>query len=156
MYGAKFENVGYIHGGRKHRGKGKNELILGHVPGMEEEQWDKVNLKPIKFRNQYKREIFDAAIETACREASWYDDETAKKCDDIIRKHSDFFDGLYDIEEVFVIGHSLAEVDYPYFEEIAKNCDAKWFIGYHSYDDMVRLVAIVKHLGLKDVTVFRT
>lgn len=156
LYGAKFENICYIHGCRKHRGKGKNELILGHVPGMEEEQWDKVKLKPIKFRNPYKREIFEAAIETACREASWYDDETAKKCDDIIKKHSDFFDGLYDIEEVYVIGHSLSEVDYPYFEEIAKKCSAKWIIGYHSYDDMVRLVEIVKHLGLSDVTVFRT
>lgn len=120
------------------------------------EQWDKVNLKPIKFRNPYKREIFEAAIETACREARRYDDETAKKCDDIIKKHSDFFDGLCDIKEVFVIGHSLAEVDYPYFEEIAKNCDAKWFIGYHSYDDIVRLAAIVEHLGLSDVMVFRT
>ena len=156
LYGAKFENVCYIHGCRKHRGKGKNELILGHVPGMEEEQWDKVKLKPIKFRNPYKREIFEAAIETAIRETGWYDEETTKKCDEIIKKHSDFFDGLYDIEEVFVIGHSLAEVDYHYFEEIAKNCDAKWFIGYHSYDDMVRLVAIVEHLGLSDVTVFRT
>lgn len=156
LYGAKFENICYIHGCRKHRGKGKNELILGHVPGMEEEQWDKVKLKPIKFRNQYKREIFEAAIETACREAGWYDDETTKKCDDIIKRHSDFFNGLSDIEEVFVIGHSLAEVDYPCFEEINRRRSAKWIIGYHSYDDMVRLVDIVKHLGLSDVMVFRT
>lgn len=157
LYGAKHENVCYIHGCRKHYGKGKpDELILGHVPGMEEEQWDKVELKPIKFRNPYKRYIFESAMETAAREASWYDDSTTKKCSDIIKNHQKFFDGLNDVGEIFVIGHSLSEVDYPYFEEICKKCKAKWYIGYHSYDDMKRLVDFVKHLGLKDVTVFRT
>lgn len=156
LYGAKFENICYIHGCRKHRGKGKAALILGHVPGMEEEQWDKVQLKPIKFKNPYKRYIFESAMETAAREAAWYDDETTKKCDEIIKNHKDFFEGLSDIEEVFVMGHSLSEVDYPYFDEVAKKCNAKWFIGYHSYDDVLRLVAIVDRLKLNDITVFRT
>lgn len=157
LYKAKFENICYIHGCRKRRGKGKaDEFILGHVPGMEDEQWDKVELKPIKFKNPYKQNIFDAAMETAAREATWYDDSTTKNCSEIIKNHADFFEGLSEIEEVFVIGHSLSEVDYPYFEEVSKKCNAKWTIGYHSYDDMVRLVEIVEHLGLKDVTVFRT
>lgn len=157
LYGAKYENVCYIHGCRKYRGKGKpDELILGHVPGMEEEQWDKVRLKPIKFKNPYKRYIFEAAMETATREASWYDDSTTKKCGDIIKRHQQFFDGLSDVDEIYVIGHSLSEVDYPYFEEIARKCTAKWFVGYHSLDDMKRLIDLTKYLGLKDVTVFRT
>ena len=66
LYGAK--KVCYIHGCRKNRKKGKpDELILGHVPGLEEEQWDKVELKPIKFKNPYKRYIFESEIETAAR-----------------------------------------------------------------------------------------
>ena len=98
----------------------------------------------------------EAALETAAREAAWYDESTTKKCGDIIKNHKDFFDGLSGIEEVFVIGHSLSEVDYPYFEEVRSRCDAKWHIGYHSLDDMKRLIALVNKLGLKDVTVFRT
>lgn len=31
------------------------------------------------------------------------------------KKHQLFFDGLSSVEEVYVIGHSLSEVDYPYF-----------------------------------------
>lgn len=155
MYGAK--KVCYIHGCRKNRKKGKpDELILGHVPGLEEEQWDKVELKPIKFKNPYKRYIFESAMETAAREAAWYDESTTKKCSEIIKKHSAFFEGLSAIEEVYVIGHSLSEVDYPYFDEVNKYCNAKWSIGYHSYEDMKRLVELVKRLKLKDVTVFRT
>lgn len=155
LYGAK--KVCYIHGCRKNRKKGKpDELILGHVPGLEEEQWDKVELKPIKFKNPYKRYIFESAMETAAREAAWYDESTTKKCSEIIKKHSAFFEGLSAIEEVYVIGHSLSEVDYPYFDEVNKYCNAKWSIGYHSYEDMKRLVELVKRLKLKDVTVFRT
>ena len=157
LYGAKRENVCYIHGCRKtEKGKKPDEIILGHKPGMEEEQWDKVELKPFKFKNPYKRYIMEAAMETAAREAAWYDESTTKKCGDIIKNHKDFFDGLSSIEEVFVIGHSLSEVDYPYFEEVRSRCDAKWHIGYHSLDDMKRLIALVGYLGLKDVTVFRT
>lgn len=157
LYGAKRENVCYIHGCRKtEKGKKPDEIILGHKPGLEEEQWDKVELKPFKFKNPYKRYIMESAMETAAREAAWYDESTTKKCDDIIKKHKEFFDGLSSIEEVFVIGHSLSEVDYPYFEEVRSRCDAKWHIGYHSLDDMKRLIALVNKLGLKDVTVFRT
>lgn len=157
LYGAKRENICYIHGCRiTEKGKRPDEIILGHKPGMEEEQWDKVELKPFKFKNPYKRYIMEAAMETAAREAAWYDESTTKKCEDIIKNHKDFFDGLSSIEEVFVIGHSLSEVDYPYFEEVRSRCDAKWHIGYHSLDDMKRLIALVGYLGLKDVTVFRT
>lgn len=157
LYGAKRENICYIHGCRRtEKGKRPDEIILGHKPGMEEEHWDKVELKPFKFKNPYKRYILESAMEMATREASWYDDSTTKKCDEIIKNHKDFFDGLCGIEEVFVIGHSLSEVDYPYFEEVRRKCDAKWQIGYHSLDDMKRLIALVNKLGLKDVTVFRT
>lgn len=157
LYGAKRENVCYIHGCRKtEKGKKSDEIILGHKPGMEEEQWDKVELKPFKFKNPYKRYIMEAAMETAAREAAWYDESTTKKCGDIIKNHKDFFDGLSSIEEVFVIGHSLSEVDYPYFEKVRSRCDAKWHIGYHSLDDIKRLIAFVEYLGLKGVTVFRT
>ena len=67
-----------------------------------------------------------------------------------------YLKALSDVEEVYVIGHSLSEVDYPYFDEVNKHCNAKWIIGYHSYEDMKRLVELVKRLKLKDVTVFRT
>lgn len=157
LYGAKADNICYIHGCRKNRKNRKpDELILGHRPGMEEEQWDKVKLKPYKFKDWYKRYIMESALETATREAAWYDESTTKKCEDIIKNHEHFFDGLSDIEEVYVIGHSLSEVDYPYFKEICKRSDAKWYIGFHSLDDMKRFLVFVETMGLSKVTVFRT
>lgn len=157
LYGAKVDNICYIHGCRKNRKNRKpDELILGHRPGMEEAQWDKVKLKPYKFKDSYKRYIMESALETATQEAAWYDESTTKKCEDIIKNHEHFFDGLSDIEEVYVIGHSLSEVDYPYFKEICKRSDAKWYIGFHSLDDMKRFLVFEETMGLSKVTVFRT
>ena len=157
LYGAKSNNVCYIHGCRKNRNNGKlSELILGHRPGMEEKQWDKVRLKPFKFKDPYKRYIMESALETAAREAAWYEEETTKKCSDIIKKHLLFFDGLTDIKDIFVIGHSLSEVDYPYFEEICKKTNAKWYIGYHSLDDLKRLRSFSDKMNLREITVFRS
>lgn len=157
LYGAKQDNICYIHGCRKNRKNCKpGELILGHRPGMEDEQWDKVKLKPFKFKDPYKRYIMESALETAAREAAWYEESTTKKCSDIIKNHQQFFDELSGIEEVYVIGHSLSEVDYPYFREVCKKSNAKWCIGYHSLDDMKRLLILVKEMGLRKVTVFRT
>lgn len=157
LYGAKSNNVCYIHGCRKNKNNGKpSELILGHRPGMEEEQWNKVRLKPFKFKNPYKRYIMESALETAAREAAWYEEETTKKCSDIIKKHRPFFDGLANIKDIFVIGHSLSEVDYPYFEEICKKTNAKWYIGYHSLDDLKRLLSFADKMNLSEITVFRS
>lgn len=157
LYGAKEDNICYIHGCRKNRKNHRpGELILGHRPGMEEEQWDKVDLKPFKYKDSYKRYIMESALETAAREAAWYDDSTTKNCVDIIKNHKAFFDGLTGVNEILVIGHSLSKVDYPYFEEVRKTCNANWTIGYHSYDDMKRLMDFVDYIGLKEFTIFRT
>lgn len=157
LYGAKSNNVCYIHGCRKNRNNGKpSELILGHRPGMEDEQWDKVKLKPFKFKDPYKRYIMESALETAAREAAWYEEETTKKCSDIIKKHRSFFEELTTIKYIFVIGHSLSEVDYPYFEEICKKTNAKWYIGYHSLDDLKSLLSFVDKMNLREITVFRS
>ena len=157
LYGAKSNNVCYIHGCRKNRNNCKpSELILGHRPGMEEEQWDKVRLKPFKFKDPYKRYIMESALETAAREAVWYEEETTKKCSDIIKKHRSFFEELTIIKYIFVIGHSLSEVDYPYFEEICKKTNAKWYIGYHSLDDLKRLLSFADKMNLREITIFRS
>ena len=98
----------------------------------------------------------DSAFETAIRETGWYDDATTKNCSDIIKQHACFFDGLTDIEQVFVFGHSLSEIDYSYFKEISRKCNAEWYIGFHSLGDIKRLLSFVDNLELSKVTIFQT
>ena len=96
------------------------------------------------------------ALDTAAEEAAEYDKFTTKNCRDIIKRHQTFFDGLMPIKDIFVIGHSLSEVDYPYFEEICKKTNAKWYIGYHSLEDLKRLLVFVDRMKLRKVSLFRT
>ena len=90
------------------------------------------------YKNKWKAYLLESAMETGIQQ----------------------WDEMRDVAEIVVIGHSLAEVDYPYFEEIAgKNAGkAVWHIGYHNLDDMKRLLTFVRHIGLEDgkVEVFRT
>lgn len=47
----------------------------------------------------------------------------------------------------------MSEVDYPYFEEICKKTNAKWYIGYHSLDDLKRLLSFVDKMNLREIMV---
>ncbi|MFJ1366671.1 bacteriophage abortive infection AbiH family protein [Capnocytophaga canimorsus] len=57
---------------------------------------------------------------------------TRKDVDSYIKKENGFFNSLSDIEEIYVIGHSLNDIDAPYFKEIiSKVPNAKWTVFYY-------------------------
>ena len=62
----------------------------------------------------------------------------------------------YRIVCVDKLTYSLSEVDYPYFEEICKKTNAKWYIGYHSLDDLKRLLSFADKMNLREITIFRS
>ena len=79
---------------------------------------------------------------------------------EIIQENATFFSGTECVTDIFVIGHSLSEVDYPYFTEIVRHNSNKafWHIGYHSLSDFKNLLVFVSKMGIKDncFEVFRT
>lgn len=160
LYDVPNESICYIHGcRRKIKGKPKEKLILGHLPGVENEEWEKVNVEPPRYKDPYKHYIFEAAADTAARNLIWYDEETTKKCSEIIKRHQAFFDELSDIKEVVVIGHSLSRVDWDYFEEIINKSDVqRWFFSCHSLEGLRSIETFIAHFGIakKDITVFKT
>ena len=121
------------------KGQPKEKLILGHVPNVDYLKDYKPTGEMVPhYKNKWKAYLLESSLETGIQQ----------------------WDEMRDVAEIVVIGHSLAEVDYPYFEEIAgKNAGkAVWHIGYHNLDDMKRLLTFVRHIGLEDgkVEVFRT
>lgn len=56
---------------------------------------------------------------------------------EIITKQNDLFTSLKDIDEVHVIGHSLNDIDIPYFTEVIRNANrgTKWFVTYFCKGD---------------------
>lgn len=136
LYGVDKEGVCYIHGcRRKEKYHPKEKLILGHIPGAGDN--DSVgDYRLPRYKSSYKRYMIDAAVETAARNLSWYDDETTKYSKNIIDSHRGFFDKLSNVKQIIVIGHSLSPVDWDYFKQIISvnqdHRDIDWYFSCHS------------------------
>ena len=74
---------------------------------------------------------------------------TFKPTAQIISDNGGFFAGLSRVDSIFVMGHSVSEVDHPYFLEVIRNIDANrvpWKISY--FGDLPGLRGRVEELGI--------
>lgn len=136
-------------------------MILGHIPGASDN--DLVgDFELPKFKSPRKRYMVEAAVDTAARNLSWYDEETTKNCKDIIKSHQEFFDGLSNVSRIIVVGHSLSPVDWDYFKKIIsvnKNRNnIEWFISCHSGRNIESIRIFADAMGIKaeQITLFVT
>lgn len=162
MYNIQAENICYIHGCRKKiKYRPKDDLILGHLPGLSDASYY-VEEKPVWKKNPYNRYLVESAQNNAIDMAVQYDNSFTKKCSEIIGMKAAFFNGLSNIQNVVVIGHSLSQVDWDYFvkiiDSLPKDRGVKWYIGCHSIGDLNNLKKMCE-AGIfeqKAVNVFRT
>ena len=105
--------------------------------------------------------MMEAAVETAARNLSWYD-ETTKYSKDIIKGHQEFFDELSNVSQIIVIGHSLSPVDWDYFKEIIsvnqKKQDVEWYFSCHSPRNIESIKVFSGAMGIEaeQITLFIT
>lgn len=118
-YGIAQNKVTHIHGSRLN----DEEYIIGHNNNRNPSSvWDDDGLT-------FEQQAYENII-------VWMNEFT-KQYNRNIAKHSSFFDSLYDIKQIIVIGHSMSKVDWPYFREIIKNIgkEIPWIVYCHSIDD---------------------
>ena len=162
LYGVDKEKVCYIHGcRRKEKYHPKEKLILGHVPGAGDN--DSVgDYRLPKHKSSHKQYMMDAAVETAARNLSWYDDETTKYSKDIIENHQGFFNKLSNVKQIIVIGHSLSPVDRDYFKKIISvnqdHRNIEWYISCHSPRNIESTKVFSEAMGIEvdQITLFIT
>ena len=158
VYNIDNNNICYIHGCRKN----KDKLILGHQPGASDKQYSYKDHKPLTYRKGKEYETLLAAQEYALRMTANYDDFLTKHCDEIIKEHKAFFEKTKAVDTIIVIGHSLASVDWDYFEEIIslnkKPKSINWYIGCHNVNDFNSIKRFIKRFKIspKRVVIFRT
>jgi hypothetical protein len=75
-----------------------------------------------------------------------------------IAKHHDFFNGLVSISQVITYGHSMAQVDWPYFKEIIEIVGAKipWNISCFSKEDKANVKVFQTKFNLANVKAVKT
>ena len=119
LYGVSEENVCYIHGcRRKTKGASQAKLVLGHLPGASQNFFDYPYKKPRWHKDTKKQGLVAAAQAHVMDLIADCDEELTKHSSEIIARHRAFFDGLSDVRDVVVIGHSLSQVDWEYFEAV--------------------------------------
>jgi|TARA_R100000455_G_C6273429_1_gene131102 hypothetical protein len=102
-----------------------SDIIIGH--GWEREPEESLN-------HHINQEEADTRVIEGNRIVDDYFSQTFKPCEKIIAKNSLFFAGLNTVQEILIMGHSLADVDAPYFQEIINNINhatVKWTVSYH-------------------------
>jgi hypothetical protein len=75
-----------------------------------------------------------------------------KQTDKIINDNKDFFIRLSQIDKVTILGHSMSDVDIPYFKRILQSTNPKntiWQISYFGEPEKIRLQEQFKKLGIK-------
>ncbi len=120
LYEIPQENINYIHGRRYTN----DELIVGH------------NKPCINYKN-ILRESDEFYKEEPYRIMAMFFNNLKKDVDGIIRRNESYWKTLGKIDKVVVYGHSLNEIDRPYFEKIKQSImpNAQWFFGCHNKKD---------------------
>ncbi|EMM9640901.1 MULTISPECIES: bacteriophage abortive infection AbiH family protein [Morganellaceae] len=121
IYAVPDEQIIHIHGNCSY----DDDLILGHSFRVE------------KSLNPYIGPDQDTRIAEAYDSIDEYFGNTFKPSEDIIediiKEKRVFFSSLKNVDEVIVLGHSLAEVDGKYFAEINKSIqeNARWIVALY-------------------------
>jgi uncharacterized protein YcfL len=90
-----------------------------------------------------------------------YYDDSAKKTKDVLDNNKDYFKTLENIKDIVVIGHSLSDVDDPYFRQIINNNKDKskinWYFSWYSTSGLERVIEFASKMNLdyKNISVFK-
>lgn len=143
-YGIHSDRILYIHG----KADNYEELIFGH--GQQTESNPAIE-EPDENGDS------NSTLFTDSENASRYPFYVFKKpTHEILEQHREFFLKLNWIDEIFVLGHSLGEVDRLYFEKISELLpNAEWSVSYHKDEEKVTLLSKAKEILGKDVEMIK-
>lgn len=112
------------------------KLVVGHCASIDEIR------ELFQNDNVFKKEAYD---EIAGLVAGW-----RKDTERIISENENFFNSIHTVNEIYVLGSSMSDVDLPYFNKI-KNVveeNAVWNISVNSDPGREHMINIVHRLGV--------
>lgn len=133
LYGIPQNQILHIHG----QASRNDKLIVGHNrlinPG---DYWD-YNLD-MRENNERMQRLTDM-------------NDLRKPYYEILEHNNLFFMDLNHVRDIHIIGHSCAEVDYPYFQKIKEsvNFGAIWHFTPYSDEDRYRINKLIHKMGIK-------
>lgn len=141
LYSAYQPQVLHIHGSAE---DGEEEIILGHG-------WSATERPKLKESNEF--EDIDTRVMEGYKLIEDYFEDTFKPTNEIIKRNQSFFDGLQDVTDVYVWGHSLSNIDLPYLAEVAhitKVNHPTWHVSHYSSSSIEGNAAAMSTIGIED------
>ena len=148
-YNINRKNILYIHG----KAKEDSKLILGH---HDDSYWTKNIIDISTMTEEEIEEYYEYMQERDFREVEAdniieeYFRITYKDTESIINKQKHFFKKLNKCSKVYILGHSLSDIDFKYFAEIQRrvltNCE--WIISIYSNEDKCRVKNFIQTLRI--------
>lgn len=137
LYGILPHNILHIHG----KAGADEELILGHgltYGDIEKRMGESVDEGDYVLQRAKEAAVFSVASHR-------------KKVEQILEDHNQWFDNLKHITHIRILGHSLGDVDLPYFYKIFESCDRnRIFIEYscRNKKESSRAAAVVQSASI--------
>lgn len=120
------ENVKHIHGSIN-----EGEFIFGHCKTP----------KALDLDLFFPKVFFEAATKV--------EEAFQKPVKQLLSDNKDYFANLSNTSEVTIIGHSISEVDHPYFQRINEVAPtARWRISHYNKDEPDQFEQTLIHLGV--------
>jgi hypothetical protein len=139
LYDVKKSNTLFIHGNAK---KEQSDLILGHA-------WNPDEIKPLSEEEDYER--LDVRVIEGNEIINCYFHKTFKQTSKIIEDNANYFNNLKTVSHIYVLGHSLSDVDIEYFEAIITHTDSNkvnWTVSYYNTEEMKKHQQTMNKLGV--------
>lgn len=114
------------------------DLLFGHNKTMDE-------IPELDENGDSNRTMFTDS--EAAAKAPFY--SFYKPIGEIINSNRDAFDSMKCFEEIYVLGHSLNQIDLPYFQEIhSRSKNAKWNVSFYDDKEKEKHLATLLQIGV--------
>lgn len=161
LYNIDKEKINYIHNSAHY---GSEEIVLGH--GINPENFEETLPEPpddIEFEDLekwYSQNVYwEYSYSTGKETIMKYFFKNYKPTKTIIELNQSFFTDLESINEIYILGHSLSEVDLPYFRKIVESVShsTKWLVSYLYNSEKITPLNTLTNLGIdrNKITLFR-
>lgn len=156
-YGINRQKILYIHGKAREYG----QLIVGHgnremIAATIQQSFDTEEEQEAYYEYMMGIDVREQEAQEIVRS---YFERTYKDVDKMMKYYQGFFWELKDIKSVYVLGHSLADVDLPYFKIISDLLGPQvyWTVTYYEeeYIDFFELQLMKAGVGLHQIHMCR-